>query len=152
MSASRSAIRDLARIVVSRRPLAWGQILVLWLGWVVFIGAAAYLVSWAGDERSRWAKEAEAQRGFNVDYMQVAASSSESKAAWYLVAEAALVACAAGATVFLVGRSLFATGGSSPGSNGVRRKCPFCAEDIAAEAKVCKHCGRDLPTAAPGKE
>jgi hypothetical protein len=27
------------------------------------------------------------------------------------------------------------------------RKCPFCAEFIKPEAKVCKHCGRDLPTA-----
>ncbi|MEO7972702.1 MAG: hypothetical protein ABIU84_03875 [Thermoanaerobaculia bacterium] len=25
------------------------------------------------------------------------------------------------------------------------RVCPFCAEKIAAEAKVCKHCRRDLP-------
>lgn len=25
------------------------------------------------------------------------------------------------------------------------RSCPFCAETIKAEAKVCKHCGRDLP-------
>jgi zinc-ribbon domain len=25
------------------------------------------------------------------------------------------------------------------------KKCPFCAELVKPEAKVCKHCGRDLP-------
>lgn len=24
-----------------------------------------------------------------------------------------------------------------------KKKCPHCAEDILADAKVCKHCGRD---------
>jgi RNA polymerase subunit RPABC4/transcription elongation factor Spt4 len=27
----------------------------------------------------------------------------------------------------------------------INRKCPYCAEIIKAEAKVCKHCGRDVP-------
>lgn len=25
------------------------------------------------------------------------------------------------------------------------RKCPYCAEMVLAQAKVCKHCGKDLP-------
>ena len=28
------------------------------------------------------------------------------------------------------------------------KKCPFCAELVKEEAKVCKHCGRDLVASA----
>jgi hypothetical protein len=29
--------------------------------------------------------------------------------------------------------------------SGESRKCPHCAELVKIDAKVCKHCGRDLP-------
>lgn len=29
------------------------------------------------------------------------------------------------------------------------KKCPFCAEDIKAEAVICKHCQRDIPPQQP---
>ena len=29
------------------------------------------------------------------------------------------------------------------------RECPHCAETVKREAKICKHCHRDLPEAAP---
>jgi hypothetical protein len=30
-------------------------------------------------------------------------------------------------------------------TSGEEIKCPFCVELIKSDAKVCKHCGRDLP-------
>lgn len=40
----------------------------------------------------------------------------------------------------------FASGVSGSDSN--RKKCPYCAEWIKTEAKVCKHCHKDLDVQA----
>lgn len=29
-------------------------------------------------------------------------------------------------------------------STKTQRECPFCAENILAKAKICKHCGKDV--------
>src|SRR5829696_7698950 len=36
-------------------------------------------------------------------------------------------------------------------ANEQQRKCPYCAEWIRPEAKVCKHCHKDVPPLEPAR-
>jgi Double zinc ribbon len=49
-----------------------------------------------------------------------------------------------GVILFGFGSSSTQSSVNSHNSEG-RISCPFCAEDIKLEAKVCKHCGKDIP-------
>lgn len=51
--------------------------------------------------------------------------------------------------LIVVGSILFGFGslGKSSGAESTAdmRKCPFCAEQVKNEARICKHCGKELP-------
>jgi hypothetical protein len=34
-------------------------------------------------------------------------------------------------------------------STGKRRKCPYCAELVRNEARICKHCGKEIAKIIP---
>ena len=54
-----------------------------------------------------------------------------------------------GAAIFIIALPAALLAKPATGEGSPFRKCEYCAEDIKAEAKVCKHCGRDVP---PGNE
>ncbi len=57
----------------------------------------------------------------------------------------------AGAALGLFSPLLFVVSGITSGDVGNRRKCPACAEWIAAEARKCKHCGESVQPVAAAK-
>jgi len=52
-----------------------------------------------------------------------------------------------GAALFLIAliHSLFLSPNDNAKLANGMKKCPFCAEVIKPDAKVCRYCGRDLP-------
>ena len=58
-----------------------------------------------------------------------------------------IVGVAVGALLGALSPLLFAVSGLTSAGDLDSRKCSHCAERVKAEAKVCKHCGRDLAPA-----
>ena len=108
MSGIQSAIRDLARIVFSRGPLAWGQILLLWFAGTVVSGPMGYLAFWLHRHRHGWVRLHWVASQSGVSTL-APYPGDEARATLGLVGEIALVACIAGVVVFLLGRSVYAT-------------------------------------------
>lgn len=52
--------------------------------------------------------------------------------------------------LILAGMSAIFLARRSKHNQGELRKCPYCAEMVRVEAKVCKHCGREIPPAGGG--
>lgn len=76
----------------------------------------------------------------------IAKSKGHSFFAWYIYGALLFIVALIHAIVLKpvqaeVDRAALATGDS--------RKCPFCAEIVRREAKVCRFCSRDLPEAPP---
>lgn len=70
---------------------------------------------------------------FGIACAKIAASKGRDAVGWFFL----------GALLGPFGL-IFALLAGKEGAAKGERKCPFCAEFIKAEARVCKHCGRDL--------
>jgi hypothetical protein len=123
MSGLRSAIRDLVRLIFSRGPLAWGQILFLWIAGAIVCGPMSYLAYWIGTHRRGWVRPhwVAAQDGRMVSSPL---AGDVTKTTLGLVAEIALVACTVAVILFLLGRSMYATATPSRDGAGDRRRGP----------------------------
>ena len=64
----------------------------------------------------------------------IASSKGRSAGAWFL----------GGLLLGPIGLLIVGFMGAPAPSVSSVRKCPFCAETILREAKVCKHCGREV--------
>jgi predicted nucleic acid-binding Zn ribbon protein len=81
-------------------------------------------------------------------WVAVAASNKgRSGAAWFFIAlilspvlAGIIVACFAPTPAMIEQQRI---------SSGSLRKCPYCAELVKAEAKICRYCQRDLPEIPP---
>jgi hypothetical protein len=113
-------------------------------GLIIFLAELACLAAVAAKRGRRWwfYPMLAVPLAVSLVILSSAAGASSVKAgALFLLSPAVILAVLLASKT---GAEMAATQGSYRGL----RKCPHCAESIKAEAKVCKHCGRDVaPTA-----
>lgn len=127
MPNARSVLTDLARTLLSRSLLSWGQIFFLWLAGSLTIAGAVYATRRAEHERQAAAynaqgnweiaytrRHAPSPDSADILFWESSASSYETKATLYRIAEIVLVAFTIVVLLFLLGRSFYATAKSPP--------------------------------------
>ena len=119
----RAAVRDLVHLVFSRSPLAWGQVLFLWVAGVMIGGPAAYVAYWLETHRRGWV-HLHWVAGPQGDHVLSPIAGDQLRAALGLAAEIALAACIVAVIIFLLGRSIYATATPYREGAGDRRRGP----------------------------
>jgi hypothetical protein len=88
---------------------------------------------------------ANSRANFNadVDALMGLSGDPDLTGVWVLAAVTAVL-------VILAVMSLLSSGVTSQGTNAAGLvKCPHCAELVQPDARVCKHCGRDIDRTPP---
>jgi len=131
-------------VVIQMLPRRYADAMEPVVGLLVFVAELVCVGAVAARRGRRWWVYVLATIPVAVLMAMLVASSGGSGFA----AGAVLLLCPAGALGVALASKTGDEVAAWEGSYRGMRKCPHCAESIKAQAKVCKHCGRDVKPAA----